>query len=125
MAMKESNAFARTKERIKNTNEVVLGYTEQMASRSVRYLQCKYLCVEDALGPWTYQVYQALRKKTIKAIDTIKKTNSLPAVCEGMSQKPSVKMCIWAGVDSLAIGKLEDMWRTGISGQGASQAKAK
>jgi glutamate synthase (NADPH/NADH) small chain len=102
------------KERIKNTNEVVLGYTEQMASEEAsRCLQCKVpLCVRGC--PVAVDIpgfIGALKEKDYKkAIDTIKKTNSLPAVCGRVCPQETQceVMCILGRRGQpVAIGKLE------------------
>ncbi len=101
-------------ERARNFEPVALGYTEEEAiEEASRCLQCKIpLCVQGC--PVAVDIPQFLRliteKKFQEAIDIIKKTNNLPAVCGRVC--PQEIQCEFKCVLSrtgqpIAIGRLE------------------
>lgn len=101
-------------ERIKNFDEVALGYTDEMAkAEASRCLQCKKpLCslgcpVEVAIPEFIAEI---VKGDLCAAYDVIKATNSLPAVCGRVC--PQEKQCEGACIlskkgDAVAIGRLE------------------
>ncbi|HAF07205.1 MAG: NADPH-dependent glutamate synthase [bacterium] len=100
--------------RIRNFEEVALGYTEQMALlEAERCLNCKDpLCVKGC--PVNVKIPEFIRlineKKYLDALKKIKETNSLPAVCGRVC--PQEEQCEAACVLSkakkpIAIGRLE------------------
>lgn len=102
------------KERIKNFNEVALGYTDEMAkAEASRCLQCKNpMCrkgcpVEVRIPEFIAEVAKG---DLCKAYEILKSTNSLPAVCGRVC--PQEKQCeakciLGAKSEPVAIGRLE------------------
>ncbi|MFQ5645653.1 MAG: NADPH-dependent glutamate synthase [bacterium] len=100
--------------RSRNFDEVALGYTKDQAiSEAKRCLQCKNAaCVKGC--PVAVQIPQfinlILEEKFLEAIQKIKETNSLPAVCGRVcpQEDQCEKKCI-LGIKSepVAIGRLE------------------
>ena len=102
------------KERIKNFNEVALGYTKEMAqAEASRCLQCKNpTCrkgcpVEVRIPEFIAEVANG---DLCKAYEILKSTNSLPAVCGRVcpQEKQCEAKCILTHKgDAVAIGRLE------------------
>jgi glutamate synthase (NADPH/NADH) small chain len=101
-------------ERIKNFNEVPLGYTAEMAiAEAERCLQCKKpACVEGC--PVNVKIPEFIKEVAegnfLKAIEVIKETNSLPAVCGRVCPQESQceeKCVLGKKFEPVAIGKLE------------------
>ncbi len=101
-------------ERIKNFNEVPLGYTADMAiAEAERCLQCKKpACVEGC--PVNVRIPEFIKEVAegnfLKAIEVIKGTNSLPAVCGRVCPQESqceAKCVLSKKFEPVAIGKLE------------------
>lgn len=102
------------KERIKNFNEVALGYTEEMAiEEAKRCILCKKPgCVKGCPVEIDIPAFIGLMQKGDfdGAIAKIKEKNSLPAVCGRVCPQESQceKTCLLAKKgDSVAIGRLE------------------
>ncbi len=102
------------KERIKNFNEVALGYTKEQAMREAsRCLECpKPTCVAGCPVEIEIPAFIALIKKGdfIGSIHKIKEKNSLPAICGRVC--PQEEQCEAACILSkkgqpVAIGRLE------------------
>lgn len=102
------------KNRIRNFNEVPLGYDEKTATvEAARCLQCKRpTCVDGC--PVNVNIpgfIKALKEgKPLEAFFTIKQTNSLPAVCGRVcpQEDQCEKLCVLAKKgDAVAIGNLE------------------
>ena len=101
------------KKRSKNFDEVALGYSEEDAiNEARRCLNCKKpLCVQGC--PVQVQIPQFIghivEKDYQSAINVIKETNSLPAICGRVCPKRNnVKKCILNKMgDPVAIGRLE------------------
>ena len=101
-------------ERIRNYNEVPLGYSEELARlEASRCLQCKKpSCVEGCpvrvnIPGFIKQIQEG---DFLKAVELIKETNSLPAVCGRVcpQEEQCEKVCVLAKKgDPVAIGKLE------------------
>ncbi|HQF09550.1 MAG TPA: NADPH-dependent glutamate synthase [Spirochaetota bacterium] len=105
-------------ERIHNVNEVPLGFTEEMAvAEAERCLQCKNApCVKGCPVEVNIPVFIQFiaERKFREAVDAIKVTNVLPAVCgrvcpqEEQCQKPCTVGKSLKSVDrAVQIGKLE------------------
>lgn len=104
----------KAEERVKNFNEVALGYTDEMAkAEASRCLQCKNpLCrkgcpVEVRIPEFIAEVNNGNLEK---AYEILKSTNSLPAVCGRVC--PQEKQCeakciLGAKSEPVAIGRLE------------------
>ncbi|HOP30681.1 MAG TPA: NADPH-dependent glutamate synthase [Spirochaetota bacterium] len=101
-------------ERIKNFNEVPLGYTAEMAiAEAERCLQCKKpACVEGC--PVNVRIPEFIKEVAegnfLNAIEVIKGTNSLPAVCGRVCPQESqceAKCVLGKKFEPVAIGKLE------------------
>ena len=105
-------AEQKPEERIKNFNEVCLGYTEEQAmAEATRCLQCKKpKCVEGC--PVNINIprfiYFIKKRKFDEAIKTINETNNLPGVCGRVcpQEDQCEKACI-LGKKAINIGKLE------------------
>ncbi len=102
------------KERIKNFNEVALGYTEEMAvAEAERCLLCKKpLCVEGCPAEVKIPEFIALirERKFIEAARKIKETNALPAVCGRVcpQEEQCEEKCVLNKKGApIAIGRLE------------------
>lgn len=102
------------KNRIRNFNEVPLGYDEKTAMiEAARCLQCKRpTCVDGC--PVNVNIpgfIKALKEgKPLEAFFTIKQTNSLPAVCGRVcpQEDQCEKLCVLAKKgEAVAIGNLE------------------
>jgi glutamate synthase (NADPH/NADH) small chain len=102
------------KNRIRNFNEVPLGYDEKTATvEAARCLQCKRpTCVDGC--PVNVNIpgfIKALKEgRPLEAFFTIKQTNSLPAVCGRVcpQEDQCEKLCVLAKKgDAVAIGNLE------------------
>lgn len=102
------------KERIRNFNEVALGYTEEMAIREAnRCLLCKNpLCIRGCPAEVKIPEFIALIKegKFVEASKKIKETNALPAICGRVC--PQEEQCELHCVLNkkgapIAIGRLE------------------
>ena len=100
--------------RIKNFDEVALGYTREQAMREAsRCLQCKKaLCVEGCPVDIDIPAFIAKIKEGdfMGAIHKIKEKNSLPAVCGRVcpQEEQCEEMCILGKKkDPVAIGRLE------------------
>lgn len=101
-------------DRIKNFDEVALGYTEELAlNEAMRCLGCKKpQCVEGCPVNVNIPAFIKLLKdkKYIEAAHKIKETNALPAICGRVCPQESQceKHCI-LGIKSepVAIGRLE------------------
>ncbi len=102
------------KERIKNFNEVTLGYTKEQAMREAsRCLECpKPTCIAGCPVEIDIPAFIALIKKGdfIGSIHKIKEKNSLPAICGRVC--PQEEQCEAACILSkkgqpIAIGRLE------------------
>ncbi|HOF13279.1 MAG TPA: NADPH-dependent glutamate synthase [Spirochaetota bacterium] len=102
------------KNRIRNFNEVPLGYDEKTAMvEAARCLQCKRpACVDGC--PVNVNIpgfIKALKEgRPLEAFFTIKQTNSLPAVCGRVcpQEDQCEKLCVLAKKgDAVAIGNLE------------------
>ena len=100
--------------RNKNFLEVSLGYTEEMAKEEAqRCLQCKNKpCVEGC--PVNVQIPEFIKLvaegKFEEAYDTIRETNSLPAICGRVCPQESQceQLCVRAKKgESVGIGRLE------------------
>ncbi|HOC93498.1 MAG TPA: bifunctional dihydroorotate dehydrogenase B NAD binding subunit/NADPH-dependent glutamate synthase [bacterium] len=100
--------------RRRNFEEVPYGYTEMMAYReSLRCLQCKNKpCVEGCpvnIDIPTF-ISQIAKKDYLGAVQTIKKTNALPAVCGRVCPQESQceSLCVLGKKNEpVAIGRLE------------------
>ncbi|HHY76399.1 MAG TPA: NADPH-dependent glutamate synthase [Firmicutes bacterium] len=101
-------------ERAKNFSQVALGYTEEMAlAEAARCLQCKNpQCVVGC--PVSVQIPKFIglikEKKYREAIDVIKETNSLPAVCGRVCPQEhqcESKCVLLRTGQPIAIGRLE------------------
>ncbi|MFH1310393.1 MAG: NADPH-dependent glutamate synthase [Candidatus Omnitrophota bacterium] len=108
--MREQNS----KERIKNFDEVPYGYNEEEAvSEASRCLGCKTApCVNGCPAEIDIPAFiKAIKEKRFKdAIDTIKKTNNLPAVCGRVcpQEDQCEKMCVLMKTGNpINIGSLE------------------
>ena len=102
------------KERIKNFNEVPYGYSEEEAVREAsRCLGCKSApCVKGCPAEIDIPVFiNAIKEKRFKdAIDVIKKTNNLPAVCGRVcpQEDQCEKTCVLSKTGNpINIGSLE------------------
>jgi len=102
------------KERIKNFNEVPLGYDEKTAMlEAERCLQCKVpMCIKGCPVEVNIPAFIKLIRegKFIEAARKIKETNSLPAVCGRVcpQEDQCEKACVLAKRGrSVAIGNLE------------------
>jgi glutamate synthase (NADPH/NADH) small chain len=102
------------KDRVSNFDQVALGYTEEMAlEEASRCLQCKRpLCMDGC--PVSVNIpdfIKHLKEKNYKAaIDAIKATNSLPAVCGRVCPQESQcesKCVLHRTGKPIAIGRLE------------------
>lgn len=102
------------KERIRNFSQVALGYTEEMAiAEASRCLQCKKpTCIAGC--PVSVDIpgfIKLLReKKYQEAINTIKETNNLPAICGRVcpQEHQCEAKCVLARTGQpIAIGRLE------------------
>ncbi len=102
------------KNRIRNFNEVPLGYDEKTAMlEAARCLQCKRpTCIDGC--PVNINIpgfIKALKEgKPLEAFFTIKQTNSLPAVCGRVcpQEDQCEKLCVLAKKgEAVAIGNLE------------------
>ena len=101
-------------DRIKNFDEVALGYTEELAlNEAMRCIGCKKpRCVEGC--PVNVKIPAFIKlvkeKKYVEAAQKIKETNALPAICGRVCPQESQceKRCI-LGIksDPVAIGRLE------------------
>jgi glutamate synthase (NADPH/NADH) small chain len=102
------------RERSRNFQEVALGYAKEEAIREAeRCLQCKKPFCKDGC-PVQVQIpefIQAIREGNFDdAIEIIKETNSLPAICGRVcpQEEQCEKLCILAKRgESVAIGRLE------------------
>lgn len=101
-------------ERVKNFNEVPLGYTPEVAiAEAERCLQCKKpACVEGC--PVNVRIPEFIKEvaegKFLNAIEIIKGTNSLPAVCGRVCPQESQcesRCVLGKKFEPVAIGKLE------------------
>ncbi len=102
------------KERIKNFNEVALGYTEEMAiAEAERCIQCKKpLCIDGCPAEVKIPEFIALivERKFIEASKKIKETNALPAVCGRVcpQEEQCEELCVLNKKGApIAIGRLE------------------
>ncbi len=102
------------KERIKNFNEVELGYTEEEAVReSMRCLMCKKpKCTEGCPVEIDIKSFIAYikNKQFDKALEKIREKNALPGVCGRVcpQEDQCEKTCVLGIKDEpVAIGKLE------------------
>jgi len=100
--------------RVKNFDEVAIGYTEEMAQEEAsRCLQCKTkLCVKSC--PVSVDIPRFIglikEKEYIKAAEVIKETNSLPAVCGRVcpQENQCQSTCVFNKKgNAIAIGRLE------------------
>ncbi|MBC8388323.1 MAG: NADPH-dependent glutamate synthase [Actinobacteria bacterium] len=101
-------------ERIKNFNEVTLGYTEEDAIKeSARCLQCKNpRCIEGCPVDIDIKSFIDLisKKEFDKALDKIREKNFLPAICGRVcpQEDQCEEKCILAVKEKpVAIGRLE------------------
>ncbi|MBO4548869.1 MAG: NADPH-dependent glutamate synthase [Abditibacteriota bacterium] len=101
-------------QRIRNFDEVALGYTKEMAEKEAsRCLGCKNpRCVKGCpVGVNIPEFIRRIREgDSAGALAVIMETNSLPAVCGRVcpQEKQCQKQCIMAGAGKpLAIGRLE------------------
>lgn len=101
-------------ERVKNFNEVPLGYTPEVAiAEAGRCLQCKKpACVEGC--PVSVRIPEFIKEvaegKFLNAIEIVKGTNSLPAVCGRVCPQESQcesRCVLGKKFEPVAIGKLE------------------
>lgn len=102
------------KARVKNFNEVALGYTEEQAVREAqRCIQCKKpICIDGCPVEVDIPAFIALMQKGefLGAIRKIKEKNSLPAICGRVcpQEDQCEKNCILGKKgDAIAIGRLE------------------
>jgi glutamate synthase (NADPH/NADH) small chain len=102
------------KERIRNFNEVALGYDEETAvAEAERCLQCKNaVCVEGCPVDVRIPEFVAkIRDRDFQAAyDIVKDTNSLPAICGRVCPQETqceVKCVLGKKGEPLAIGRLE------------------
>ncbi|HHW17926.1 MAG TPA: NADPH-dependent glutamate synthase [Firmicutes bacterium] len=102
------------KERIKNFSQVALGYTEEMAlNEASRCLQCKNpTCMTGC--PVAVKIPEFIKllkeKKYQEAIDKIKETNNLPAICGRVCPQEhqcEAKCVLARRGQPVAIGRLE------------------
>ncbi|MCX7823641.1 MAG: NADPH-dependent glutamate synthase [Syntrophobacterales bacterium] len=100
--------------RLKNFNEVALGYTEELAvTEANRCLQCKKpSCVEGCpVGVLIPQFIKALREGDMaRAVAAMKEKNSLPAVCGRVCPQEvqcEAKCVLSKKGQPVAIGRLE------------------
>lgn len=100
--------------RIKNFNEVALGYSKEQALREAsRCLECKKpICVEGCPVDIDIPAFIGLIKEGdfIGAIHKIKEKNSLPAVCGRVcpqEEQCEIKCILGKKKDPVAIGRLE------------------
>lgn len=100
--------------RSKNFNEVALGYSEEDAiNEAERCLQCKNpTCIEGC--PVNVQIPQFIKRITERdyegAIDVIKETNSLPAICGRVCPQETqceAKCILAKRGEAVGIGRLE------------------
>jgi len=100
--------------RVKNFEEVALGYTEEMAlEEAVRCLNCKKKpCVEGC--PVNIDIPEFIsciaKKDYTGAANVIKRTNSLPAICGRVcpQEEQCEKLCVLGKkMEPVAIGRLE------------------
>ncbi len=101
-------------ERIKNFNEVPLGYTEdEAAEEAIRCLQCKKpACMGGCPVEIDIPAFISLvaDKKFLEAAKKIKETNSLPAICGRVCPQEiqcETKCIIGKKGEPVAIGRLE------------------
>ncbi|MFQ3549564.1 MAG: NADPH-dependent glutamate synthase [Armatimonadota bacterium] len=101
-------------ERIKNFDEVALGYTEEQAlAEADRCLNCpKKPCVDGCPVQINIPAFiQKIKEKDyVGASKVIKETNSLPAICGRVcpQEEQCEKLCVLAKKgESVAIGRLE------------------
>lgn len=104
----------KAEERIKNFDEVALGYTEAMAlEEAARCLNCKKKpCVEGC--PVNIDIPEFIshinKQDYIGAADVIKRTNSLPAICGRVcpQEEQCEKLCVLGKkMEPVGIGRLE------------------
>ncbi|MBQ0104458.1 MAG: NADPH-dependent glutamate synthase [Armatimonadetes bacterium] len=102
------------KERIKNFSEVALGYTEEMAlEEASRCMTCKTMsCVKSCPVSVNIPKFISLIKEKayIDALNVIKESNALPAVCGRVcpQEKQCQSTCIFNKMGKpIAIGRLE------------------
>lgn len=102
------------KERVANFNQVAQGYTEEMATgEAARCLQCKNpTCMAGCPVAVKIPAFIKLIKdrKYQEAIDTVKETNNLPAVCGRVCPQETQceTVCVLARTGQpIAIGRLE------------------
>jgi len=102
------------KERIKNFNEVALGYTPEMAiAEANRCLECKNpVCIEGCPAEVKIPDFIRLIKegKFIEACRKIKETNALPAICGRVcpqEEQCEIKCVLHRKGAPIAIGRLE------------------
>ena len=114
MSLRQEMPEQAPEKRIKNFNEVALGYTkEQAIAESIRCLECKNpQCVKGCPVNIDIPAFIGKMKNSDfdAAIDIIKATNSLPAVCGRVCPQETQceKYCILAKKDQpVAIGRLE------------------
>ncbi|MEM4293061.1 MAG: NADPH-dependent glutamate synthase [Thermoplasmata archaeon] len=101
-------------ERVKNFNEVALGYTEDLAVKEAeRCLQCpKHPCIDGC--PVNNDIpgfIKAIKEKNfVEAVRILKKTNALPGICGRVcpQEKQCEAVCTLAKKNApIAIGALE------------------
>ncbi|MBN1134812.1 MAG: FAD-dependent oxidoreductase, partial [Methanosarcinaceae archaeon] len=114
MSLRQEMPEQAPEKRIKNFNEVALGYTEEQATaESIRCLECKNpQCVKGCPVNIDIPAFIGKMKNSDfdSAIDIIKATNSLPAICGRVCPQETQceKYCILAKKDQpIAIGRLE------------------
>lgn len=102
------------KERIKNFNEVALGYTEDMAvAEAERCLQCKKpVCIDGCPAEVKIPEFIQLvvERKFVEASRKIKETNALPAICGRVcpQEEQCEEVCVLNKKGApVAIGRLE------------------
>ncbi len=114
MAERQAMPLQNPEERTQNFNEVALGYTEEQArAEASRCIECKVPgCVEGCPVNIDIPGFIAQIKEGDfdKAIDTIKLTNSLPAICGRVcpQEVQCEQYCVLAKKKQpIAIGRLE------------------
>ena len=135
--MRQSMPQQDPKNRVKNFNEVALGYTpEQAVAEAKRCIQCKKpTCISGCPVEIDIPAFIAFIAKGEfdKAAAKLKETNNLPAICGRVCPQETQceKVCVFAKKkDQIAIGRLErfaadwEIQRTGKAVKAIKTVKA-